>query len=129
MIIKQSIKNLIQLSGTGEPIPWGLAVEKLHAMNIDFFTLIDPRGKEHDCIAQENTWCKIADIPHEVKEGWIFRKENNMNYWAEAKINGVLRGGLYNSENNTFTFHMGMERIVKQDAKKLPGFKILRKEE
>lgn len=44
---------------------------------------------------------------------------------AQARINGILRGGTYDPEKNTFIYHAGLTEIIVQNANKLDAFKIL----
>jgi len=47
-------------------------------------------------------------------------------YFAEAIINGILRGGLYNTDDKTFKYHpaVNQDRITVYNADKLPGLRV-----
>ena len=47
-------------------------------------------------------------------------------YFAEAIIDGMLRGGLYNTDDKIFKYYpaINQDRITICDANKLPGLKI-----
>lgn len=42
---------------------------------------------------------------------------------AEARVNGVLRGGKYNTETKVFTFHAGTMKIETKDITELRRFR------
>lgn len=42
---------------------------------------------------------------------------------AEARVNGILRGGIYDSENKTFTFRAPYKAVI--DVSQVSELKIL----
>lgn len=49
-----------------------------------------------------------------------------MFHFAEARISGVLKGGLYNDQKNIFILNRGTSaEMIFKNADKLPDFKLL----